>query len=60
MLIYDHRQGQVLDSIDFRAQKGVNNAIGVPGFVAGLWTAHSQYGLLPWSKLIEPSIFLAK
>ncbi|KAL1460532.1 hypothetical protein WDU94_012509 [Cyamophila willieti] len=33
MLIYDHKHGQVLDSIDFRVQKGNNNAVGVPGLL---------------------------
>uniref|UniRef100_A0A8D9AMY4 Gamma-glutamyltranspeptidase 2 n=1 Tax=Cacopsylla melanoneura TaxID=428564 RepID=A0A8D9AMY4_9HEMI len=60
MLIYDHKQGQILDSIDFRVQKGINNAVGVPGFVAGLWMAHSQFGKLPWTQVIAPSIELAK
>ena len=35
-------------------------AVGVPGFVAGLWELHKKYGSLPWKKLIEPSIKLAQ
>jgi gamma-glutamyltranspeptidase/glutathione hydrolase len=35
-------------------------AAGVPGTVAGLYLAHQEFGSLPWSKLIEPSIKLAE
>ncbi|MDH3366709.1 MAG: gamma-glutamyltransferase, partial [Gemmatimonadota bacterium] len=30
-------------------------AAGVPGTVAGLWTAHGEYGALPWARLVEPA-----
>jgi len=33
---------------------------GVPGTVAGMALAWEKYGLLPWSKLIEPAIELAE
>jgi gamma-glutamyltranspeptidase len=35
--------------------------LGVPGEVAGLWTAYERYGSrrVPWRRLIEPSIELA-
>jgi gamma-glutamyltranspeptidase/glutathione hydrolase len=32
----------------------------VPGAVAGLETAHRRYGSLPWHRLIEPAIALAR
>lgn len=35
-------------------------SVGVPGTVAGLYMAHSKYGLLPWKKLVQPAVALAK
>ncbi len=35
-------------------------SIGVPGSVAGLYLVHKKYGSLPFSKLIQPAIDLAK
>lgn len=35
------------------------HAIGVPGYVAGLWALHKKYGRVPWSKVIAPAIELA-
>ena len=35
-------------------------AIGVPGQVKGLYEAHQQFGRLPWSELVQPSIELAE
>jgi gamma-glutamyltranspeptidase/glutathione hydrolase len=34
-------------------------ASGVPGSVAGMWTAHQRYGSLPWAELVQPAITLA-
>jgi len=36
------------------------DSTGVPGFVAGLWHLHQQYGTLPWARLVEPAIELAR
>ena len=44
--------------------KGSNHnglkSVGVPGTVAGLYLAHQRYGSLPWRKLVQPAINLAK
>jgi gamma-glutamyltranspeptidase/glutathione hydrolase len=34
-------------------------AAGVPGTVAGLWSAHQAHGSLEWQRLVEPAIRLA-
>jgi gamma-glutamyltranspeptidase / glutathione hydrolase len=33
---------------------------GIPGTIAGLAAAHRQYGRLPWFKVVQPSIKLAR
>jgi gamma-glutamyltranspeptidase/glutathione hydrolase len=35
-------------------------ASGVPGAVAGLWTAHQRFGKLPWKDVVAPAIALAE
>jgi gamma-glutamyltranspeptidase/glutathione hydrolase len=36
-----------------------HTASGVPGSVAGMWTAHRRFGTLPWAELLAPAIELA-
>ena len=35
-------------------------SVGVPGTVAGLWSAHQERGSLPWEQLVAPAIKLAR
>jgi gamma-glutamyltranspeptidase/glutathione hydrolase len=35
-------------------------SVGVPGDIAMLWLAHQRYGKLPWARLFQPAIALAK
>jgi len=35
-------------------------AVGVPGLVAGLVDIHERWGTLPWKRLVEPAIELAR
>ncbi len=35
-------------------------AVAVPGTVAGMWEAHRRFGSLPWARLVEPAIALAR
>ena len=37
-----------------------HRASGVPGTVAGLHLAHSRFGRLPWKRLVEPAVRLAR
>jgi gamma-glutamyltranspeptidase len=40
-------------------QKG-GSAVAVPGEIKGLKALHDRYGTLPWNKLVQPSIDLAR
>ena len=35
-------------------------ASGVPGTVAGLYAAHQKFGRLPWKRLVQPAVELAR
>ncbi|MGE0552948.1 MAG: gamma-glutamyltransferase [Gemmatimonadales bacterium] len=35
-------------------------SVGVPGTVRGLWLAHRKYGKLPWARVVEPAVALAR
>ena len=35
-------------------------ASGIPGTVAGLYLAHQQFGRLPWQRLVQPAVDLAR
>ena len=35
-------------------------ASGVPGTVAGLYFAHQEFGRLPWARLVQPAVELAR
>ena len=37
-----------------------HRAVGTPGTVRGLFLAHATYGHLPWSRLVEPAVELAR
>ena len=37
-----------------------HKAAGVPGTVAGLYLAHQKFGRLPWNRLVQPAVDLAR
>lgn len=72
MMIYNHRNVEVLDIIDFQGtvpislvNKKIDTSIegltvGVPGLLMGLWEAHQKYGKISWEEVIKPALNLAK
>ncbi|XP_076260685.1 glutathione hydrolase 7-like isoform X2 [Rhynchophorus ferrugineus] len=58
MLIYNHRTRLMPNVIDFSSQNVLSDHM--PRLVLGLAYIHQQYGTIPWQKLIEPSVELAR
>ncbi len=54
--MYLDAAGNVIDSASTLGYR----AAGVPGTVRGLWQAHQRFGSLPWKRLLQPAIRLAK
>jgi gamma-glutamyltranspeptidase / glutathione hydrolase len=54
--MYLDAQGKV------RPNSSINGylAVGTPGTIAGLYQAHQQYGKLPWTVVVAPSVNLAQ
>ncbi len=52
-----------MEPYDFDRQSPITQtgrAMPVPGFLSGLYSSHRRFGKLPWSKLFEPAIMLAR
>ena len=54
--MYLDDEGNVIDDLSTRGHL----ASGVPGTVAGLWTAHSRFGSMEWEDLVMPAVELAE
>ena len=54
--MYLDEDGEVIEGLSTRGHLSV----GVPGAVAGLWTAHQRFGSLPWKDLVMPAVRLAR
>src|SRR5262245_14770005 len=53
---YHDAKGQVFPGLSTEGYLSV----GTPGTVAGMELAHRKYGLLPWKRLVQPALRLAK
>ena len=51
-----NEQGDVIENSTLIGAR----AAGVPGTVAGFWTAHQRFGTLPWEQVLQPAIRLAR
>ena len=47
-------------NVDAASARFSHLSAGVPGTVAGLWRAHQDYGRLPWKRVVEPAVQLAR
>jgi gamma-glutamyltranspeptidase/glutathione hydrolase len=45
---------------DPQSSRYSHKAVGVPGTVAGLYLAHQKFGTLPWDRLVQPAVELAR
>ena len=45
---------------DPQSSRYSHKSAGVPGTVAGLYLAHQKFGSLPWDRLLQPAISLAR
>jgi len=45
---------------DPRLSRSSHISAGVPGTVAGMYLAHQEFGRLPWDRLLQPAIKLAR
>ena len=45
---------------DSQSSRYSHKSAGVPGTVAGLYLAHQKFGRLPWDRLVNPAIKLAR
>ncbi len=54
--MYLDAAGEVIPGASTRGPR----AAGVPGEVAGLWALHQAHGRLPWAKVVEPALRLAR
>ena len=46
--------------VDASLSRFGHKASGVPGTVAGLYLAHQEFGRLPWQRLVQPAVELAR
>ncbi|MBT5718933.1 MAG: gamma-glutamyltransferase [Gammaproteobacteria bacterium] len=54
--MYLDERGEVIENASLVGAQ----AAAVPGTVAGLWEAHQRHGSMPWRKLVQPAIVLAR
>ncbi len=57
-----HRDMYLDENGDVKTEESLfgAKASGIPGSVAGMWEAHQRFGKLPWKRLVQPAVDLAK